>query len=123
MKRWVLFFSLFLIAIVVLADIGDLGWLRKVYDFPFGDKLGHFILFGLLSLLVNLSLIQDHPEWDRRRSAAMASLSIIVLIGLEEFSQQWFVTRSADVFDWLAGCTGVLLFAWLAVRMRNRQPA
>ncbi len=123
MKRWAIFFGLFLIGIVILADVGDLGWIKKIYDFPFGDKLGHFILFGLLSLLVNLSLMQEHPAWDQRRVAAAASLAIIILIGLEELSQNWFATRSADPWDWLAGCAGVTLFAWLAVRIKNTPPA
>lgn len=123
MKRWAFFFGLFLIGIVILADLGDLGWINKIYDFPFGDKLGHFILFGLLSLLVNLSLMQEHPAWDQRGVTVAASLAIMILIGLEEFSQNWFATRSADLWDWLAGCAGVALFAWLAVRIKNKQPA
>ncbi len=123
MKRWAIFFGLLLIGIVILADLGDLGWFKIIYNFPLGDKLGHFILFGVLSLLVNLSLMQDHPARDRRGMAAAASLAIMILIGLEELSQNWFATRFADPWDWLAGCMGVIIFAWLAVRIKNKQPA
>ncbi len=121
LRPWAIFFGLFLVLIVILADVGDLGWLKRIYDFPLGDKLGHFTLFGLLSLLINLSLFQDHPGWDRRRTALVAGLAIIVLIGLEEISQNWFATRSADVFDWLAGSLGVILFAGLAVWIKRKR--
>lgn len=119
MKPWAIFFGLFLLFIIVLADIGNLGWLGRVYSIPYGDKVGHFVLFGLLSFVVDLSLFQNRPAQDRRRLAMIASLIIITVIGLEEISQNWFPTRSADLFDWLSGCAGVILFSWLAVRIKT----
>lgn len=47
----------FLTVIVVGANQASLpDFLRSVYSFPGGDKAGHFLLMGTLSLLVNLSL-------------------------------------------------------------------
>jgi polysaccharide biosynthesis protein VpsQ len=57
MKWLATLFGLFIIAIVILADTRHLGFLYALYNFPFGDKVGHFFLFGLLSLFVNLSVI------------------------------------------------------------------
>lgn len=119
MKRWAIFFGLFLIIIVVLADTRHLGDLGEIYNFPYGDKVGHFVLFGLLSLVVNLSVFEARPNADRKRLAVITSLILALLIGLEEISQIWFHTRSADVFDWLASCSGVAFFAWLAVRLKR----
>ena len=55
-------FFLFIIVIVVLADQGRLpGFVTVLVDFPNGDKVGHFLLMGGLSLLVNLAL--PDPLW------------------------------------------------------------
>ncbi len=58
MKRWAIFFGLFIVLIIILADTRHMGYLGRVYDFPNGDKVGHFILFGLLSFVVNLSVFE-----------------------------------------------------------------
>ncbi len=120
MKRWAIFFGLFLVIIVVLADTRHLGDLGAIYNFPYGDKVGHFILFGLLSLAVNLSVFEARPNLDRNRLAVIVSLLLALVIGLEEISQRFFPTRTADIFDWLASCSGVASFAWLAVKIKMR---
>ena len=51
MKYISAFFLIFCVAVIVLADSGNLPRpIRVIYDFPNGDKLGHFILFGALDL-------------------------------------------------------------------------
>src|SRR3989304_5462779 len=52
-------FTLFIIGVIVLADQGWLGPIRRLYGFPFGDKAGHLILFGLLTLTLNLALLSS----------------------------------------------------------------
>jgi hypothetical protein len=50
MKWLALVFSVFILAVIVGADMGTLlHAIRALYDFPNGDKVGHFVLFGLLS--------------------------------------------------------------------------
>jgi len=61
MKRLAIFFGVFIVVIIILADEGKLGFLHAVYDFPYGDKAGHFILCGKLSLVVNLSVFEARP--------------------------------------------------------------
>jgi len=46
-------------------------------------------------------------------------LILVLFIGLEEYSQRFFPTRTADIFDFLASCAGVTLFAWLAYRLKR----
>jgi hypothetical protein len=49
-----LIFSLFIVGIIVSANVGRFPRpLEYLYDFPGGDKAGHFILFGILSFLLN----------------------------------------------------------------------
>ncbi len=120
MKRWAIFFGVFLLLIIVLADTGHLGWLGKVYNFPYGDKVGHFTLFGLLSLVVDLSVFEARPSADKKRLAVITSLILALFIGLEEYSQRFFPTRTSDIFDFLASCAGVTFFAWLAYGLRTK---
>lgn len=82
MKRWAVAFGIMIIAIIVLADRGQLGFLGRLYDFPNGDKVGHFVLFGLLTLLVNLAVFERWPERNRLALALRASVILAVLIGM-----------------------------------------
>ena len=119
MKRWAIFFGLFIIAVIILADTNHMGFLGRVYDFPNGDKVGHFVLYGLLSLVVNLSVFEARPTSDFKRLAVITSLILALLIGLEEYSQRFFPTRTSDWIDLTASYLGVALFAWLAVRLKK----
>jgi len=54
MKWLAILFALFIILIIILADTGNLGILNVINRIPFADKAGHFILYGILALLINL---------------------------------------------------------------------
>ena len=58
MKWLTVLFTLFIILIIILADMGKLGMLALLYRVPFADKVGHFILYGILVLLINLTLFR-----------------------------------------------------------------
>lgn len=119
MKRWAIFFGVFIVIVIILADTQHLGALGAVYRFPYGDKVGHFVLFGLLSLAVNLSVFEARPASDFKRLAVITSLLLALAIGLEEYSQRFFPTRTSDIIDLTASYLGVALFAWLAVRLKR----
>ena len=123
-RRWLaaaLFFFL-LVIIVIAADRGELpAFLMAFYAFPGGDKIGHFVLIGLLSFLVNLCLPSRPLLW---RDLVIASLAVALLATLEEFSQAFLSTRNAswrDLFSGYAGvlCSGALI--WDYRRWRSRQ--
>jgi VanZ family protein len=122
MKRWAIFFGLFIVLVIVLADTGHLGGVGKIYDFPGGDKVGHFVLFGLLSFVINLSVFEARPLAplaDKGWLALISSLILAVFVGLEEYSQRFFPVRSSDIFDFLASCAGIAFFAWLTVKLKT----
>ncbi len=107
-------FILFLIAIVVLADRGALpGWITLLYNFPYGDKVGHFLLMGLLAFLVNLSLSRRKVRI-LSRPVLLGSLIVTVLVTLEELSQGLFASRSASLGDLGASYLGIAFFSYLA---------
>jgi VanZ family protein len=116
MKYISAFFLIFIIAVIVLADSGNLPRpIRAIYDFPNGDKLGHFILFGLLAFFIIHAFLSSFPSKSRGWTALSISLILALLIGLEEFSQKFFPTRSFNLFDLLASYAGIVTFALLAV--------
>ena len=55
MKRLTILFALFIILVIILADLGMLDILGFVNRIPFGDKIGHFVLYGILTLLLDLT--------------------------------------------------------------------
>ncbi len=118
MKWLALLFSLFIITIIVLADEGRLGPIRGFYDFPYGDKVGHFILYGLLALILNLYFL-SRPRADPKRLVLTVSLILAILIGLEEWSQARFPNRTMDIVDLAFGYAGVVVFSLIAYRIKS----
>jgi VanZ family protein len=119
MKWLTVLFALFLIGIIVLADTGRLGILGIVYSIPYADKVGHFVLYGILALLVNLTLFQTLPDRSRVWVAVISGLLLALLIGLEEFSQRNFPMRTFSLADLSASYLGVIAFSLLAVRAKK----
>jgi polysaccharide biosynthesis protein VpsQ len=100
-------FGAFLAAIIVMADMHRLGFLYSVYDFPYGDKAGHFVLFGTLSFLADAALFKLLPRREPRRMALITSMVIALLVSLEEASQAWMPSRTLDAVDLLASYAGI----------------
>jgi polysaccharide biosynthesis protein VpsQ len=116
MKWLTILFTLFIILIIVLADTGKLGLLAVVYRIPFADKVGHFILYGILALLMNLTLFRSLPHRNRISIALIVGVTLALLIGLEEFSQRSFSNRTFGLDDLSASYLGVIVFSWLAMK-------
>ena len=118
--KWLAFlFGLFILAIIVLADKGSLGILGVVNRIPFGDKAGHFILYGILTLLVDLTLIRSLPDRSPKLVVVSIGLTLALLIGLEEFSQQYFPKRTFDLVDLTFSYLGVIFFSWVALKVKS----
>ena len=102
MKKWLLgstlLFLLSIIAIVIIANMGQFpDPLKGLYNFPGGDKVGHFLLFGILSFLLNRSALTLFPNRNPTRLTLTVSLLLSVLIGLEEWSQSLFPSRTMSM--------------------------
>lgn len=114
-------YTLFLALLVFMADQKQYQFVfRAVRRTPYADKLGHLILMGLFSLLLNLALSCAKIRIGRV-SLLKGSLIVAVVVTLEEFSQIFVRYRSFDPLDLLSDYTGILLFGLLAsylTRMR-----
>ena len=113
-------FTLFILLIIVMADLGVLAqYLGFLYRFPFGDKVGHFVLYGILAFLLNLALFRSVLAQSRSAVAVRCGLILALLIGLEEFSQQYFANRTFDLVDLAFSYLGVIGFSWLALKIKK----
>ena len=120
MKWLAILFVFLLLLIIVLADMGALPHFLRVWkDLSYGDKAGHFILYGILTLLVDLALFRSLPRRSPKLVVVTIGLILAVLIGLEEFSQQYFANRTSSLTDLMASYLGVLFFSWLALRIER----
>ena len=118
MKWLAILFALFLALVIVLADAGKLGVLGFINQIPYGDKAGHFLLFGILTLLLDLTFIRSLPNRDPKLVALLVGLILALLIGAEEYSQQFFNSRTFSLLDLAFSCLGVIFFSWVVLRKK-----
>ena len=121
MKKVSFFFAAFIVLIIVLADLGRLPpFLSDLYAFPGGDKLGHFLLYGILAFLLVIAVPPG-----KQRSPWLSPLQIccflVLGIGIEEISQHVLHFRSADIVDFACSAVGVAVFGFLGWRVKRRQ--
>jgi len=117
--KWIaILFGLFIVSIIVLANMGLLGILGFVNKIPNGDKIGHFILYGILTLLIDLAFFRSHPNVSRNLIALRVAFVLALLIGLEEYSQKFIPSRTFDLIDLTFSYLGVIFFSGLALRKK-----
>lgn len=107
--------------IVFLANRNELNqYLGFLATIPFGDKFGHFFLMGILSLLVNLSLLARQIQVGKLK-ILLGSVIVIALVTAEELSQAFIPSRTLSIFDWLADLAGILIFGQVAIWVVNKR--
>ncbi len=107
-------FIAFLIILVSIANSGEESrWWPFLDHVPYGDKLGHFGLFGTLCFLCNLAF----PSRKFGRAPfliTLTSLVLLTIITLEELSQLFIPSRHFDTIDLLADYIGLTMGQVLA---------
>ena len=106
-------FLLFMGWVVLNADRGSLPDLvSRLYAFPEGDKLGHFILMGCMALLANLA-------WGRKTfpffkvKLYLGSTLVALVVAAEAYSQRFFAGRHSSLADLSASFLGIVLIGSL----------
>jgi hypothetical protein len=106
--RWVLFVLACAVQLFVLYSPSQPG---GGPPFPYGDKLGHLVIFGLVA-------------FTGRRAGLPAlwlGLALVAHAALSEVAQGTLLPeRSGDPFDALADTAGVVLGLWLAGLLSGR---
>jgi VanZ family protein len=116
MKWYASLFGVFIVVIIFLANSGLLDILGLINRIPYGDKAGHFLLYGILTLLIDLSFLESHPDSSPGLIILQVALVLGFFIGLEEYSQRFFETRTSDWVDLIFSYLGVTFFSLLALQ-------
>ena len=102
-----------LTGIIFLADLNGTNYFSFIAALPFGDKIGHFCLMGIFSLVVNLALnARTFRIW--KLNYLLGSVIVLAIVLVEEVSQIFVRGRSFDLTDLLADAAGIFLFGELA---------
>ena len=119
MESLAILFTLFIIALIILANRGEIPpCIKAIYDFPNGDKVGHFILFGLLNFFITSAFLSRFKH-DPKRIALSVGLILALAVAVEEFSQQYFSARTFDLMDLMASHVGVFIGGIAAWKYRK----
>lgn len=110
-------FTAVFIVLVFQADRGALPrWLAAIHTFPGGDKLGHFLIAGLLSLTLNLAIPERLVRFGRY-SVYLGSLLVFITLAAEEFTQLFIQTRTFSWLDLSSDLLGILAASYLVWRL------
>jgi hypothetical protein len=110
-------------AVVVAADRGRLpAGIRRLYQWPGGDKVGHVVLLATVTFAVALALRGRRVRLGRW-SLPLASVAVGIGITLEEASQAWFPGRTLSVADLGCSYLGIFVGTWAAAALRARVAA
>ncbi len=102
----------FIIWIIYMANTGQNNiFFQFIKKIPYGDKLGHFSLFGFLTLAFNFGLNFKHIKSTK---ILLGTLLVFCFCYIEEGSQYWISTRTFDGLDLLADTLGILLFDFVS---------
>lgn len=113
-------FLVFTVWIIHEANIGrDNILFKTVRATPYGDKIGHILLAGFLTLVVNFFL-RNRAFRIWKLILPWGSLIVLAIAFIEEASQYFLPTRSLDPVDALANLLGIALFSIPAILSQRR---
>jgi hypothetical protein len=116
-------YTIFLTALIVFDDLGKLRFLVRLMDsVPFGDKFAHFFLIGMLSFLLNRTVIQLFVGKKPKQILLIVTSILLMIFTIEEASQSLF-NRHSSFYDLAASYAGIVTFALLAYQTLKRSKA
>lgn len=95
-----------------LPDIGP--------QFPLKDKVGHWMLFGVLGIAVTFALRRGHGL-ALPKTLLLAILLTSAYGASDEFHQRFVPHRTCDVWDWAADTSGGALLAAACLTYESRR--
>ncbi len=111
-------FSLFIAGVSIAADFRLIP--TQVRGIPYFDKMGHFVLFGILAFFLHLALGGRALTLGRVRVPA-AFLIVVAFTLLDEWQQSLSPYRAVDPADLAADWVGIALGVWLADKLTHLQ--
>lgn len=121
MKRLAILFALFIVLIILAADLGvGSSFFALVNQIPGADKSGHFILIGLLAFFVIWSVMETYPT-SSRSAWIKGMLALAAIVTLEECSQVFLRFRGFSLIDLVFDYLGILFFGCLAAFLQKQK--
>jgi len=129
--RWLypLGFFIFISYIIFLADTADYNFaFRLVGHIPYGDKIAHTLLYGVMALLLNYGLGFRYIQYKSisvgyckgttpyKLYIQLGAIIVLTFATLEEFSQYFIPSRTFDLWDLMADFIGVILFSFIRIK-------
>lgn len=112
-------FFLFICWTILRADLNQNSELvMALRHIKYGDKAGHFLLYGMLAFLVNLAFENRRIMVGRVR-ILLGALLVGTFAILEEFTQIALASRSFEWWDMACDVAGIWLFSLLALRVQK----
>lgn len=106
-------FALFIGWIVYKADTGQGSvFFNLVRTIPFGDKIGHFFLYGVLGFGTTI-VFQLRGIRIGKITVPYGAIIIAVIAVVEELSQKLLSSRTYDIYDMIASLVGIILFSMI----------
>lgn len=87
----------------------------------FTDKIAHFIVFGILGLLITRGMRHVRKRIIHNHPALTAVILGCIFALTDEIHQAFVPARSAEVLDWVADFVGILIFSYLYSLWSNRR--
>ncbi|WP_168926907.1 VanZ family protein [Shewanella donghaensis] len=112
-------FTVFIAWIIFQANTGGNNiFFDIMHGVPYGDKFGHFGLFGTLTMF---AIIISRFSYFRvgRLKIYYGALVISVFVICEEVSQAFIPSRTFDLVDLVAGGIGIALFTLLTIKLKQ----
>ena len=108
-------FAFFICWVIYLADTGqDCIFFDLVKIIPFGDKIGHFLLFGFLTLGTN-TVFKLRGIRIGNINVPYGAIVIFCAVVIEELSQKYTPGRTFDISDIMASLAGIVAFSFMPV--------
>lgn len=114
MKFVAAFFLTLFLVIIYMANTGQEQLLFQIRNVvPHGDKVGHVVIYGGLTLLVNYMVGFRH--FANKLLLQHGSLVVLGFSFIEECSQYFIATRTFSMMDMLANLIGIILFTLVSI--------
>ena len=117
-KKWLIYFPLVIYWLVLFTATTLPG--NDLPSLGLSDKIEHFTAFFILAVLLNLALIYQRKSYFLFKNASIATIFITLSYGAVDEIHQLFISgRTADIRDWLADSTGVIVAVILLYVLKN----
>lgn len=103
--------QLLMIAIFVQSSMGNLD--LPDFDIAWSDKLLHFLVFGLLGLLLARGFYHSTKKTFQQKYLLIAIVLAGIYAASDEIHQYWVPGRYSDILDFVADVVGIFIFVGL----------